>query len=268
MCAVTTLLARVGMTLCAAHAISFDAHAAEQTPQPQSLLVAKATKETCERQADYYLGFTSAIASGEKKDITDEDLTVLRGFPECYGAGENSDVLRACLRAGADPNHRCEPLMRAAANRSLEQVEALVAHGARSRVAGKGQNELHVIAGCGLDSRATDQACREMVSLIIKAGADVNKMDANGDTPLSLATFTGSLTMAELYLSRGADPNAGRVWCDTPLDTVERRSQISPRERNEAGKVAATLRQRGGRNGHLQEVCSFIAFIGLLIVFR
>jgi cytohesin len=72
---------------------------------------------------------------------------------------------------------------------------------------------LHVAAQQGHDR------CKEIVELLIAAGADVNVKDGQGGlTPLHTAIGNGNKEIVELLIANGADVNAGRSdggW--TPL---------------------------------------------------
>lgn len=87
-----------------------------------------------------------------------------------------------------------------------------------------------------------------MALLLIKTGADLDKVDAEGDTPLLLAIRKGSLPMAKNFVSLGADPNAGGTPCMTPLDFAEKKTSSYSDIQRKAAEVAAMLRERGGRN--------------------
>lgn len=49
---------------------------------------------------------------------------------------------------------------------------------------------------------ASDKGCLDIVDLLIKYKADVNKPDANGDTPLMAACRGGHLDVVELLLEK------------------------------------------------------------------
>ena len=59
---------------------------------------------------------------------------------------------------------------------------------------------------------------KEIVKLLIDAGADVHEKDKNGSTPLHDAALNGQKEIAELLIDKGADVNAKNKFGDTPLD--------------------------------------------------
>ena len=62
---------------------------------------------------------------------------------------------------------------------------------------------------------------REIIELLIVAGADVNYSPKNGITPLARAVIRADKESAELLISSGADVNSKDREGDTPLDTVK-----------------------------------------------
>ena len=50
------------------------------------------------------------------------------------------------------------------------------------------------------------------VKLLLDAGADVNAMDNDGETPLHIASYKGYIEITKLLLDRGADVNARDLW--------------------------------------------------------
>jgi hypothetical protein len=57
----------------------------------------------------------------------------------------------------------------------------------------------------------------EQATLLLDQGSEVNARDAQGRTPLMLATVQGRLEVVRLLLQRGADPNIGDNSGKTPL---------------------------------------------------
>lgn len=52
---------------------------------------------------------------------------------------------------------------------------------------------------------AADCGNREIVDLLLEAGADVNYCNATGETALSAACFNGDINIVKLFLEKGAD---------------------------------------------------------------
>lgn len=78
----------------------------------------------------------------------------------------------------------------------------------------------------GQDWRASDRspvhrACARgdanVVSRLLKEGADVSLKDGNGNTPLHLAARGGNASMVKLLLDKGSSPNANNATGATPL---------------------------------------------------
>ena len=72
-----------------------------------------------------------------------------------------------------------------------------------------GATSLHITAEYGY---------KEIVKLLIDAGAYVHEKDKNGSTPLHDAALNGQKEIAELLIDKGADVNAKNKFGDTPLD--------------------------------------------------
>ena len=65
--------------------------------------------------------------------------------------------------------------------------------------------------------KAADNNRLEIIQELIKAGADVNLRNNEGDTPLSKATFHGRLEIVQKLIKAGADVNLRNNQGDTPL---------------------------------------------------
>ena len=139
------------------------------------------------------------------------------GFFRTAGAAD----VRACLRAGADPDARDKkgvtPLHWAANNGNAAAVRALLEAGAdpNARDDEHGDTPLHYAVFYSLASGVGFAG----VGLLLDAGADPNVHDYTyGQTPLHNAASTGSAALVAMLLRAGADPNARANDGDTPLD--------------------------------------------------
>jgi len=92
-----------------------------------------------------------------------------------------------------------------------------------------GLTPLHTAAGRGH---------KEIVELLITAGADVNAKGDYGWTPLhkAAAAFEDHKEVVELLIAKGADVNAKDMHGETPLDMTY-------------GETADLLRKHGGKTG-------------------
>ncbi len=66
-------------------------------------------------------------------------------------------------------------------------------------------------------------AAKEIVKLLLDAGADPNARSATDGTPLHTAAFTGSVEIVRLLLAAGGDPEAPDQKGVTPLDLARER---------------------------------------------
>ena len=110
------------------------------------------------------------------------------------------------------------------------------------------KQQLAVGADANAKSDALNHAAtfgqKEVAELLIDSGADVNVMDAIGQTPLHGAATGGHKEVAELLITKGADVNAkvvsGAKQGLTPLDAAN--------ETNHP-ETAALLHKHGGKTG-------------------
>jgi len=107
---------------------------------------------------------------------------------------------------------------------------------------------LHAAAAGDTSGKIRGQ--KEIVELLIAAGADVNAKDSRRWTPLHYAATFSHKEIAELLLAEGADVNAKDIWDKTPLDWTEVESPNASTDRKAGQKETADfLRKHGGKSG-------------------
>ncbi len=94
-------------------------------------------------------------------------------------------------------------------------AKVLLENGADPQMASKpaGFTPLHSAVA---DDSGSD--VKELVRMLLDAGADPNARSASGGTPLHTAGFTGNVPVTEMLLAAGADPDASDAKGLTPLD--------------------------------------------------
>ncbi|MGB0894458.1 MAG: ankyrin repeat domain-containing protein [Parashewanella sp.] len=66
----------------------------------------------------------------------------------------------------------------------------------------------------------------KMILLLVKKGADINKKDAAGNTPLAQAVLHGNLSAVQLLIKKGADINSQNTLGETPLMLAAQESHL------------------------------------------
>jgi len=163
-------------------------------------------------------------------------------------AANNGDLsqVRKLLREGADPNERTPrgetALHYATQSKNVSVVQALIQ------------------AGANVNAKMTGNVTPLMLSLdmafgqpesamaLIRAGADVNVADADGDTALIIAATESSNDVFQTLLEKGANPNARGMNGETALHWIAMNALLDrgklllehgadPTLRNSAGKT-------------------------------
>jgi hypothetical protein len=192
-----------------------------------------------------------AIVLGAMLAAAQPRPSVIEAVHKGHAIGHEKDgvvAVRAALTAGGDVNERdpsgWTPVMHASLECRAEIVDLLVEHGAdvtlrasSARVRSftdHGQSALSIAASCFIARRRAAlapergipvsyvqtelTAPRKIVSTLIRAGADVNGIDADGQTPLMMAAMQGWEDVVRELLAAKAMVNAhdheGRLAID------------------------------------------------------
>jgi ankyrin repeat protein len=145
----------------------------------------------------------------------------------------NVPMARLLVEHGADVNRRetyrdQSALMWAAAESHADMVEFLVAQNAELDVRAKSTDwETQISSEPRVQYRPTGgltpllyaarAGCLRCVVAIVGAGANVDKPNPDGMTPMIMALDNGYPTVATYLLDRGANPNTWDWWGRTPL---------------------------------------------------
>ena len=200
----------------------------------------------------------------------------------------NVAVAELLVKAGADVN-RVEQykgqsaVMWAAGENHPEMVAFLVASGADvsirakatdwpSQISSEPRVQYRPVGGLTPLLYAARAACLACVKTMVEAGADTNRPNPDGMTPMMMALDNGAPEIAQYLLDRGANPHTWDWWGRTPLYVAVRMrggldSRAGPRPPASLAFITALLAagvnpnpqlaskepSRGGRDGRFQE---------------
>lgn len=162
----------------------------ESIPDP---LVYSAAKAISDRHS---LEILERVVSERKIDYLNEgDWTLLNIAIH----SQNHDAVALILALGANVNfpEHAAPIAVAASCSSLQIVQSLISSGANPDGKAGSQSSLW---------RAAKAGNFEVVRALLAAGANINRADLNGDTPLSVAVQVNEYDVALYLLSQGASP--------------------------------------------------------------
>ena len=156
---------------------------------------------------------------------------------------------------GTDPDYD----LTLACEGDIETVKQLLAEGADPNL--REGEALRMAASCGE---------REIVELLIAAGADVNTKDKYHGTPLHSAAEVGCKEITELLIAAGADVNAkiqDSFSIETPLDSAikSNNTEIADLLRKHGAKTGEEFKKatntliRAARNGDAEDAKNAIA---------
>lgn len=149
-------------------------------------------------------------------DVSDVNIIDARQRTALHWAALRGDLhaVESLLNAGADVNRtdefKCTPLHYAVSAATPRIVELLILSGADVHSTDNGDNSpLHYAA------RHTDDL--ESVKILIRAGAQVDRKNAPGNTPFAGAAMMNRVTIGKYLLKCGADRYSTNKYGDTPL---------------------------------------------------
>ena len=170
------------------------------------------------------LNFKADI-EGRSDDILIFNTCPFRGCTPLFVAAayENLDILSCLVKNGADvnatTNDNCTPLMIASKYNNVNAVTFLIEHGAKMDLKDKtGQTALHYAVYHNND-------CFDVLSCLIKNGADANAHTNENCTPLMIASRKGDVNMVTCLLEHGTDIDHQGKDGDTALHYAVRYDQ-------------------------------------------
>lgn len=127
-----------------------------------------------------------------------------------------------------------------------DEVKLLLRYGANpNRPNSFGRTALH-------ESFDYDGLSQEGIELLIRAGADVNAVDKNNETPLFLAAWRGNLTSVKLFMQHGANAKVRNSRNQTVCDFLG--TEISEHPLT-SGASPSLLEMRSGQEAVMLFLC-------------
>ena len=108
-----------------------------------------------------------------------------------------------------------------------------------------------VLVGCGPSAPdisihdAVGAGNIEAIKQHLASGTDVDSKSKYGDTPLRIAAINGQKEIATLLITKGADVNAKDKKDFTPLDEAKNKPEIADLLRKHGGKTKKELEAEG-----------------------
>ena len=189
--------------------------------------------------ARWYLSHGSAVDGFQELTITPLLAALIPGPPE-KNAKVKRELIELLLKAGATPNitrKGVSPLLMAAEFGDAETIRLLLnAHAKASVTDHRGFGALAWAA------RGRQPAA--VVKLLVDAGAEVDRMDPNDQTPLIAFSQLGDIATCKLLLDAGADVNESSMMGPTAVAMVANRFSC---QEAEAAAMVTFLKSRGAR---------------------
>jgi uncharacterized protein len=193
-------------------------------------------------------------------------------FPHPSQTGRVSplELARKLIDRGADVNARmtvptmgdgyrtrlnrldATPLLLAAKGAYPEMMELLLEHGAGLRAkTAEGTTALMLAAGVAIfnegDDAGTEEETLRAVKLLVERGADVNEVDANGETALHGAAYRGHNSVVQYLADRGAALDVKNRVGWTPLTIADGvlYAEFFKQHRDTATLLRRLMKERG-----------------------
>jgi ankyrin repeat protein len=144
-------------------------------------------------------------------------------------ARQSKDGVLCLLQHGANPNLQMDDgtsaVSYAAMHEDIWYLKTVLEHGGDPNL----ENKIRSFTPICYSITSSDVAKPrlEQVKLLIRAGANLNWQDRNGETPLSVAADANRYDMVYLMLEAGADPTIKSTW-DTTIVTEINTIQTDP----------------------------------------
>lgn len=187
-------------------------------------------------RSGYSAAVNALIEAGANLDETDDDGNTAMMLAE---AASHSKMVEMLKQAGASEAGMNDiALIQAAARGDVERVKALIQMGVNV------DRRAYTTALCN----ATYEGHHEIVTLLIAAGADVNRGDTEGScNPLLNAAYRGDLEIVRTLIEAGADVNVSVEGVDNSLEYTELGMLEGHHKDGQHAEVMELLQQLGVR---------------------
>lgn len=189
--------------------------------------------------ARWYLSHDSAVDGFQELTITPLLAALIPGPPE-KNAKVKRELIELLLKAGATPNMTrkgVSPLLMAAEFGDAETIQLLLnAHAKASVTDNRGFGALAWAA------RGRQPAA--VVKLLLDAGAEVDRMEPNDQTPLIAYAQLGDIATCKVLLDAGADVNESSMMAPTAVAMAANSVLCTDAE---AAEMVTFMKSRGAR---------------------
>ncbi len=115
-----------------------------------------------------------------------------------------------------------------------------------------GNSPLLLLAKIALPHNANGPFHKEIAAKLLQRGADVNRMNMNGETPLLMASANAQLDLVKLFLSKGAD---AKILDMNGLTLPARVAHDYNVQASEIKQIICLLIKAGADGGDLAQLC-------------